>query len=121
MTRVTTRQIRDDYGRWILKDNADRAQPIDCSHCGAHVRYVVQPLRLTLPQGIRPEATIAASRDQTGPDTDRLHYRPLGLNCGCYAKLHRQVAHIVENMKRRSKEPEPAQTTYSRRNPKGGR
>lgn len=45
------------------------------------------PASFKLPQDISPEATILKT-----PDTY------IGLNCGCYAKLHRQVVHIINRM-----------------------
>jgi hypothetical protein len=73
----------DSFGQFWIK-------PGWCSKCDLNCEVTIQykPNKLILPHGIEVQKTILA-RDS----------RVLGLDCGCYAKFHRQVAHIVDNMR----------------------
>lgn len=64
-----------------------------CTNCSQAKLMCIHYSRdeVMLPKGIEPSDTIL--RDPT--DTY------LGINCGCYAKLHRQVAHIQDKMRQR--------------------
>ena len=70
----------DAFGKFVITGG-----PCDlCGHTGGFtVKY--QPKSFKLPKGMTPEATILKTTDTY-----------IGLNCGCYGKLHRQVTHITE-------------------------
>lgn len=82
--------LTDSFGVWRLFQN------VECHACGEIVPLAVRSKRgnhhLTLPPGIAVESTIL-----------KQHGNTLGLSCGCYAKFHRQVAHIFDSMKLRVK------------------
>lgn len=83
---------KDDFGRFIITGGP-------CSHCGAAHNHTIKyaPATFQLPGNIDEKDTILKSTENY-----------IGLNCGCYAKFHRQVAHIVtrqavrESAKRRN-------------------
>lgn len=51
---------------------------------------------LNLPTGIGVDSTILHNKRTDDPE---VHVDLIGINCGCYAKFHRQVAHIADRMK----------------------
>lgn len=70
-----------------------------CGVCG-QTRMVIRIEEITLPQGIEPSKSIIAYRDDpTNPKVVPLTY--IGIGCGCYAKFHRQVAHIKTQQARK--------------------
>lgn len=77
-----------------------------CTHCGAerticvNYRFNTNGIAANLPNGIKPSDTILQPR---GTHVDETY---LGINCGCYAKLHRQVARIQEKIEARQKFPQ---------------
>jgi hypothetical protein len=99
----------DAFGKFTV------AMPGNCETCRlpsgesphlAGVDAVVQYDRKPkLPAGIAPEATIlqVTTKRFTGGKTVRSSklVRQLGITCGCYAKLHRQVVHIEESIAKR--------------------
>lgn len=50
-----------------------------------------------LPTGVNVESTIIRSQADN-------FVVAIGLNCGCYAKFHRQIAYIISNVNRRRRE-----------------
>lgn len=58
-----------------------------CHICGEDA-FCILLVGTNLPTRIDREATILKGSMP----------RVLGINCGCYAKFHRQVAHIITNM-----------------------
>jgi hypothetical protein len=82
--------INDSLGRWKIWDTRETNKRDICNWCGERVPLIVKPhTALQLPEGIDISATILSRGNR------------LGLTCGCYAKLHRQVAHIQDALKRR--------------------
>lgn len=80
-----------------------------CQACGEKV-YCIYILRVILPEGIKPLGTFVLYRyaagelrDQMGSPGQRfvVAVQYIGITCGCYAKAHRQIAHIQH--KRRSR------------------
>lgn len=71
-----------------------------CTNCGQGdnicIHYLIRDgAYVNLPGGIKPsDTTLQPAGTQIG-DTY------LGVNCGCYAKFHRQVAHIETTQKLR--------------------
>jgi hypothetical protein len=74
---------KDGFGRFRIRGGP-------CTYCGAATILCVGYHGVTLPAGIKVEDTILADKDNH-----------LGINCGCYAKFHRQVAHIKDRMEAR--------------------
>lgn len=74
---------KDDFGSFRITASGH------CSHCfkGVPLRIKYGPKSLKFPNDIQVKKTILKSVD--------CH---IGLNCGCYAKLHRQVAHIQDKL-----------------------
>lgn len=68
-----------------------------CDHCGVHDQPTCEIRKIKLPEGIKPGPTLIGYQKYgvsvRGP-------KWLGLNCGCYAKFHRQIAHIQGRMKK---------------------
>jgi hypothetical protein len=65
-----------------------------CAHCSASV-WCVQIDKVELPEGIRADPRLIAYQTQVAVDGNFIgHVRYLGLTCSCYAKFHRQLAHI---------------------------
>lgn len=62
----------------------------DCPLCGTH-GVCIKISKLELPVGVTYHATILKSR-KTG---EIVPY--IGVNCGCYARFHRQLAHINDS------------------------
>lgn len=77
------RQGKDDFGPFVATGGL-------CEVCGevpnVCIRYNFAP---RLPDGIELKDTIFKDREH------------IGILCGCYAKFHRQVAHIEDRMKAR--------------------
>lgn len=86
---------RDDFGRFQAFPH-----PTQCEICHGQEHMILQYLELKLPKGIDIPRTIIK-------DTNCL----IGITCGCYAKFHRQVAHIEDAMKARLK-PGPRKLTH---------
>lgn len=76
----------DDFGDFRMTSG-------HCAYCGKTgiiVRY--EPGHFKLPTHINIEYTMFGGRKGEHP-------KSLGITCGDYAKAHRQVAHIQDNMK----------------------
>lgn len=68
-----------------------------CEVCGEHVLCIIIN-QTELPEHISAEATILYERES---NSTRGY---VGINCGCYAKFHRQMAYILGNVNRRRRE-----------------
>lgn len=81
-TNVKRRNGSDAFGKFVITGGP-------CGVCGQSGLYTIKyaPKSFALPMDITPEATILKTVDNY-----------IGLNCGCYGKLHRQVTHINERM-----------------------
>lgn len=80
---------KDKFGPFILDTHI-----LPCDVCGTvAVRLGYNGAKYKLPDGIDAKATIL-------PNPQRMW---IGITCGCYAKLHRQVAHIEDAQKRAKK------------------
>jgi hypothetical protein len=81
--------VTDDYG------TADMMLG-DCINCGEEDQLVVKYRKdPELPEGIEVHDTrIIAKPDKDGKFG-------VGVTCGCYARFHRQIAHIEDRMKAR--------------------
>lgn len=91
--RVARVLLDDTLGRWVIHFHPLGQRDI-CVTCGVSTQALMTPhTHLVLPEGIETKSTIL------------IRGYPLGLTCGCYAKLHRQIAHIQDNMKRKDKRP----------------
>lgn len=79
-----------------------------CETCSKPVTNTIMYLSTPmLPKGIEVEDTVYGKITRQYTPRQRkglkLATRPtIGINCGCYAKLHRQVAHIQDKMRQRS-------------------
>lgn len=92
MARTNTprrRTGKDSFGQFIMTGGP-------CDVCGNGGLFTIKYDSGTfdLPQGVEVDHTILQSTD-----------RYIGLNCGCYAKFHRQVTHIHEKMKYKASGP----------------
>jgi hypothetical protein len=69
----------DSFGRFVITGGP-------CSNCGHALNHCVKyaPRSFELPEDILVSKTILKTVDNY-----------IGVNCGCYGKFHRQVAHIV--------------------------
>jgi hypothetical protein len=73
-----------------------------CGNCMLSLRCIRISI-ITLPEGIEPSAKLIAYTT-VDYDEDRgtriLQHQFLGIGCGCYAKFHRQIAHIQDKVKK---------------------
>lgn len=77
-------QGRDSYGSWKMATS--EALTAGCPLCEQPAHAVLRYYQLHLPQDIPVERTIL-----------KRTRNPIGVDCGCYAKFHRQVVHITES------------------------
>lgn len=63
-----------------------------CDHCGEKT-LCIEITGVVLPKGMTVKATILQDRHDTEPSC----IERIGVGCGCYAKLHRQIAHINDS------------------------
>ena len=74
-----------------------------CGHCESRT-FCVHIDLIKLPAGIEP-STKLIPYTVVDMDEDRgvslVHYEYLGIGCGCYARFHRQIAHIEHHMRKR--------------------
>lgn len=66
------------------------AQLRQCGNCKDHA-WCIEIQEITLPEEIKPSNKLIAFFN--GPTEVKPH-RYIGVTCGCYAKFHRQIAHI---------------------------
>lgn len=62
----------------------------ECENCHS-MTTCLKVLDVRLPQGITASTRLILYKTGVSPD-EKVDY--LGLSCGCYAKAHRQIAHI---------------------------
>lgn len=67
-----------------------------CGVCGTRT-YCITSRNYKHPT-VPIKATILMQPDEFGQEPYRIWY--LGIGCGCYGKFHRQIAHIVDKMKK---------------------
>lgn len=83
---------RDSLGKFILSsgNSSGKRHEQECVGChkntGVLVKYA--PSSFNLPTGIDVAFTILKSPNNR-----------IGILCGCYARFHRQIAHISDNLK----------------------
>lgn len=78
----------------IIEGQAVRTANDKCHACGGAVGVLIKVSKITLPEGIKPGKTLIAYRDE------KKAHGQIGVTCGCYARFHRQVAHIQGRMKK---------------------
>ena len=87
--------VDDGYLRGIIEVKGG-----ECYACGRMTR-VIFVRSLTLPKGFEDfETQRLIFCDSTGTQLDRV-----GIGCGCYAKGHRQIAHILDSFKTKWRQP----------------
>lgn len=80
---------KDKFGAFAIERNHEQEQEL-CISCDEPMPIKLEYLDLMgFPEGIDVKATIL--KDE---------HAAIGITCGCYAKLHRQVAHIEDAQKR---------------------
>jgi hypothetical protein len=89
--------------RWVGQDLIGRisvtvGQCGYCLHEGLRVRYSG---KVTLPKDIEPSTKLILYRPDYISTPQKNRKQQLGITCGCYAKFHRQIAHIEDRMKNR--------------------
>lgn len=81
----------DSFGRITITGGPCNA----CDHVGGFtIKYAPKSFKLPAFGGMEIDVTKTILKT-----TDNY----LGINCGCYAKFHRQVAHIFDTMSMREK------------------
>lgn len=60
-----------------------------CWTCNKKPVHLLHIKEITLPEGIKPSSRLIAFQDE------KRHIEWIGLSCGCYARFHRQIAHIL--------------------------
>lgn len=81
--------IRDGFILGVLAPGLRK-----CPICDQRVR-VINVAEFMLPEGMTAAATILFDRKAQRQHT------AIGMSCGCYARLHRQIAHITDSMQHR--------------------
>jgi hypothetical protein len=76
-----------------------------CDYCDMGTMTVIID-SFSMPEGIEPQATILGRiitrfTDRPAPTPPFRSQMRIGIGCGCYAKFHRQVAHIQSKMESR--------------------
>jgi hypothetical protein len=72
------------------------AKAIPCDHCKKAV-WSIEIHKVILPPGIKPSNSLILFREGAH-GLEGIGY--IGVMCGCYARLHRQMAHIQAKMKK---------------------
>lgn len=73
-----------------------------CANCGESV-WCVEIEKVELPETLKPSPQLIVYQTQVGINSNFVgHIKYLGLTCGCYAKFHRQLAHILHSSKKKS-------------------
>ena len=73
-----------------------------CDNCNSHA-FIIQVFSVSLPSGISPHRSMIAYRLDTPQDEPLEPVNRLGITCGCYARFHRQVTHILDKTRSSSK------------------
>lgn len=62
------------------------------------VTRAIRIAKIELPDGIEPSNRLICWKDDFDGSAKDYHIQItwLGINCGCYGRFHRQVAHIVD-------------------------
>lgn len=79
----------DDFGPFKLK-------VATCCHCGAENQ-------LSVKYSTSASITVAQEKIDLGRTVLKKLTNSIGVTCGCYAKLHRQVTHIRHNSDERNR------------------
>lgn len=100
MTKVVKHFTTADLKDGIIEGKV-RARYEFCAHCSEST-IVVQIEALELPEGIKPSTKLIGYAQQVSADGTTVgHVRYLGIGCGCYARFHRQIAHITTAQKKK--------------------
>lgn len=94
--RLTMHMLRDG----IISGAIERTKQ-ECGICGTWT-MVIWITTVDLPQGIKVESTILTQTTSTTRPQGRT-VGLIGVGCGCYARFHRQIAHIEDMMKARAR------------------
>jgi hypothetical protein len=103
---VTTRRKLSDVNDGYITGRVEQ-KGYECGHCGMPTRVIrIDGLKLQKEIYYSPMGNSEKERknrlkrfifcDDNG---SALNY--IGIGCGCYAKAHRQIAHIVDNVRSR--------------------
>lgn len=65
-----------------------------CDNCGNRA-LLLKVKKVVLPTNIKPDARLIMFH---GRDEKDFHSH-IGLSCGCYAKFHRQIAHVSDSLR----------------------
>lgn len=65
-----------------------------CDNCQSLV-WCIEVMDVRLPEGVKPSVKLITYHTVDGPNESMLaHVDLIGLDCGCYARAHRQMVHI---------------------------
>jgi hypothetical protein len=98
--RASTARIMDDG---VVQGNLEPYRS-DCTVCKTKA-WGIRITGVKLPDKIKPSASFILFEEATEADPlrpTRSYFRAvsfIGINCGCYARAHRQIAHIQEKLK----------------------
>lgn len=82
----------------IIKFKEDTVRRGKCSHCDEDT-LVWELKEVILPDHIEASTKLIIYTNDASPPGYKL-IRQIGIGCGCYARFHRQVAHIQDRKKR---------------------
>lgn len=98
---------KDDFAKFDVYTPAPSATPY-CQCCTQEVEVAIK-YRDTKEKGITSTLRRLLGNENLKPPFSNLILkspsRPIGVTCGCYARFHRQIAHITTNMKHRAGGP----------------
>lgn len=84
---MATNSVNDGYIIGVINGRLKK-----CGRCGTRTR-VIDIISMTLPQGVTVKATILQVRNVDEPTA----IGNVGIGCGCYARFHRQITHIMRS------------------------
>lgn len=94
-------QLMHSVDDGLILGAVERSRQV-CNVCG-HTTMCIFITKITLPKGLEPSNSLIAFRDGKDQVNKRVvPLRYIGIGCGCYARFHRQVAHIETRRECRS-------------------
>ena len=82
-----------------IRGNLVLEATVPCGNC--HLEAVcIHIIGVTMPEGIKPNRSMIAYKLDGPSDTPPKALDHLGITCGCYARFHRQMTHIMDKRKK---------------------
>lgn len=95
-SKTPPKHLRDDP--YIVGRIQTHAQG-KCDNCHGNA-FIIVINGIYLPSGIEPSRSMIVYRLDTPPDEPLEIISYLGITCGCYARFHRQMTHILDKRRK---------------------